>query len=215
MNTPRKTRVMLVDDHAVVRSGLRRMLEQRHQVEVVAEADSGEQAYQFYGECLPDVAVIDLSMPGMGGLEAVRRIITRYPEAVMLVFSMHENPAFASQALKAGARGYVAKAGAAEELVIAVQEVARGRTYISPVLAQKIAVQSLEGQNNPLGMLSLREFEVFRLFAEGRTHEEIGECLKISQKTVSNYFTLIKQKLGVSTPVEMLRIAMRHGVVGE
>lgn len=213
MNSERKTRVMLVDDHAVVRSGLRRMLEQRHQMEVVAEADSGEQAYQLYGECLPDVAVMDLSMPGMGGLEAVRRIITRYPDAVVLVFSMHENPAFASQALKAGARGYVAKAGAADELVIAVQEVARGRTYISPVVAQKIAVQSLEGQRNPLGTLSSREFEVFRLFAEGRTHEEIGERLKISQKTVSNYYTLIKQKLGVSTPVELLRIAMRHGVI--
>lgn len=213
MNGKQKTRVMLADDHAVVRAGLRRMLEQRHRIEVVAEADSGEQAYQLYSECLPDVAVLDLSMPGMGGLEAVRRIINRYPEAVLLVFSMHENPAFASQAIKAGARGYIAKAGAADELVAAIQEVAHGRIYISPMIAQKIAVQSLEGQHNPPALLSAREFEVFRLFAEGRTHEEIGECLKISPKTVSNYYTLIKQKLGVNTPVELLRIAMRHGLI--
>lgn len=215
MSEQKKISVMLADDHAVVRSGLRRMLEQRQQVEVVVEADSGEQAYQLYGEYLPDVAVLDLSMPGMGGLEAVRRILARYHGARVLIFSMHENPAYASQALKAGAKGYVAKAGAPEELVVAVQEVARGKTYISPAVAQKIAVQSLEGEVAPLSQLSAREFEVFRLFSEGRSTEDIADLLKISQKTVANYYTLIKQKLGVSTTVEMLRIAMRHGVIEE
>lgn len=208
-----KIRIMLADDHAVVRSGLRRLLEQRQGLEVVAEADSGEQAYQLFGECQPDVAVLDLSMPGMGGMEAVRRILARYPAARVLVFSMHENAAFATQALKAGARGYVAKTGAPEELVTAVQEVAKGKTYLGTSIAQKIAMQSLDGGSDPIGQLSAREFEVFRMVAEGAGADEVAGKLKISQKTVANYLTLIKQKLGVSTPIEMLRLAIRHGVI--
>lgn len=208
-----KIRIMLADDHAVVRSGLRRLLEQRQGLEVVAEADSGEQAYQLFGECQPDVAVLDLSMPGMGGMEAVRRILARYPAARVLVFSMHENAAFASQALKTGARGYVAKTGAPEELVTAVQEVAKGKTYLSTGIAQKIAMQSLDGGSDPVSQLSAREFEVFRMVAEGLGADEVAHKLNISQKTVANYLTLIKQKLGVSTPIEMLRLAMRHGVI--
>lgn len=206
-------RIMLVDDHVVVRSGLRRLLEQHQGLEVIAEAESGEQAYRLFSEHQPDVAVLDLSMPGMGGLEAVRRILARYPGARLLVFSMHENVSFATQALKAGARGYVAKTGTPEELVLAVQEVAKGKTYISSGMAQKIAMQSLDGGNDPVSQLSAREFEVFRMIAEGMAAEEVADKLKISQKTVANYLTLIKQKLGVSTPIEMLRLAMRHGVI--
>lgn len=208
-------RIMLADDHAVVRSGLRRMLEQTPEMEVVVEAESGEQAYQLYTEHLPDVAVLDLSMPGMGGLEAIRRILSRHANARLLVFSMHDNASFASQALKSGARGYISKTGASGELIVAVQEVMRGRTYISPSVAQKIALQSLAGQDGPLHQLSSREFEVFRLLAEGKGTEEIGEALKISQKTAANYYTLIKQKLGVSTPLELVRMAIRHGIVAE
>jgi len=206
-------RIMLADDHVVVRSGLRRLLEQRPGLEVVAEASNGEQAYQLFNEKNPDVAVMDLTMPGMGGLEAIRRILTRSPEARVLVFSMHENAAFASQALKAGARGYVAKAGDSEELVSAVREVAQGRVYISKEIAQKIAIHSLTGEEDPVRELSAREFEVFRLLAEGHSAEEIGETLKISQKTVANYQTIIKQKLGVSTSIDLIRLAMRHGLI--
>ena len=212
MNT-QNIRIMLADDHAVVRSGLRRLLEQRQGLEVVAEAESGEQAYRLFSEHVPDVTVLDLSMPGMGGLEAVRRILARHPYAWLLVFSMHENAAFATQALKAGARGYVSKTGAPEELVTAVQEVAKGKIYIGTGVAQKIAMQSLDGGNDPVNQLSAREFEVFRMVAEGLGAEEVAYKLKISQKTVANYLTLIKQKLGVSTPIEMLRLAMRHGMI--
>jgi DNA-binding NarL/FixJ family response regulator len=204
---------MLADDHSVVRSGLRRLLEQTQNMEVVVEAESGEQAYQLFTEFSPDVAVLDLSMPGMGGLEAIRRILSRHPTARILVFSMHENASFASQALKAGARGYISKTGASEEPIIAVQEVMRGRTYISPSVAQKIALQSLAGQDGPLQQLSSREFEVFRLLAEGKNTEEIGDTLKISQKTAANYYTLIKQKLGISSSLELIRMAMRHGII--
>ena len=208
-------RIMLADDHAVVRSGLRRLLEQTQDMEVVIEAESGEQAYQLFTEYLPDVAVLDLSMPGMGGLEAIRRILSRHSNARLLVFSMHENASFASQALKAGARGYISKTGASGELIVAVQEVMRGKTYISPGVAQKMALQTLVGQDGSLHQLSSREFEVFRLLAEGKNTEEIGEMLKISQKTVANYYTLIKQKLGVSSSLELLRMAMRHGIIEE
>lgn len=210
--TPANIRIMLADDHAVVRSGLRRMLEQRQGLTVVAEADSGEQAYQLFNEHQPDVAVLDLSMPGMGGVEALRRIRARFSAARLLIFSMHENVAFASQVLKAGARGYVSKTGSPEELVTAVQEVAQGRIYISPNIAQKMAMHSLHGED-PFGQLSAREFEIFRLIAEGVTIEQVGDKLKISQKTVANYVTLIKQKLGVATPIEMLRLAIRHGLI--
>jgi two-component system invasion response regulator UvrY len=206
-------RILLADDHAVVRSGLRRLLEQRPGFEVVAEAETGEEAYQVFNEHRPDVAVMDLSMPGMGGLEAIRRILLRDPAARLLVFSMHENAAFASQALKAGARGYVTKTGASDELVAAIQEVARGKVYISKEIAQKIAMQTLGGGEDPMRELSTREFEVFRLIAEGRNSEEIGEMLKISQKTVANYQTLIKQKLNVTTSVELIRLAIRQGVI--
>lgn len=206
-------RIVLVDDHAVVRSGLRRLLEQNTGMQVIAEADSGEQAYQLYGEHLPDVLVMDMSMPGMGGLESLRRILTRYPSARVVIFSMHENAAFASQALSAGARCYVAKSGAADDLVRAVKEAFAGRGYLSPSVAQNIVLQSMSGGEDPTQRLSAREFEVFRMLAEGSNVEDIALTLKISQKTVANYQTLLKQKLEITSPVELVRLAMRYGVI--
>lgn len=206
-------RVILVDDHAVVRSGLRRLLESHKSIEIVAEADTGEIAYQMYGEVLPEVVLMDISMPGMGGLEAAKRILQRYPQARIVIFSMHEAVSFASQALKAGVKGYVTKTGIAEDLLQAVLDVSRGKTFLSQDVAQKIALQSLIGDANPLQQLTSREFEVFRLLAEGKRVEDVAEMLKISQKTVANYYTLIKQKLSVSSPVEMVRLAMKHGLI--
>ena len=206
-------RVLLTDDHAVVRSGVRRLLEQNEGIEVVAEAESGEQAYQLYGEHLPDVLVMDMSMPGMGGLEALRRIIARHDNAKIIIFSMHENATFATQALTSGALGYVAKSGAADDLVNAIQDVAAGKNYLSAVMAQKIAMQSLSGNINPTHKLTAREFEVFRFLAEGKVVEEIAKILNIGQKTVANYQTLLKQKLGVNSPVELVRLAIRCGVI--
>ncbi len=211
MSNPIK--VMLVDDHAVVRSGLRRLLEQDNGVRVIGDAESGEQAYQLYGEFQPDVLVMDMSMPGMGGLEALRRILSRYPGARVVIFSMHENAAFATQALSAGAKGYISKSGVAGDLLNAVREADVGRTWISPSIAQKIALQSLTGEDDPMRKLSAREFEVFRLLAEGHAVEEISVILKVSQKTVANYQTLLKQKLGIGSPVELVRLAIRFGVI--
>jgi two-component system invasion response regulator UvrY len=208
-------RVMLVDDHAIVRSGFRRLLEQTPEIVVVAEAASGEEAYQAYPACRPDVVVMDLSMPGAGGLEAIRRLLARDPGARVLVYSMHESSAFATQAMRAGACGYVTKASAPDVLVEAVVTVNGGRNYFSPDMAQKIALERVGGERDPLQVLSPREFEVFRLLAEGRSTEEIAERLFLSHKTVANHATQVKQKLGVSAPVELLRLALKHGIVNE
>lgn len=206
-------KVMLVDDHAVVRAGLRRLIENQSNIEVVAEAVDGDQAYHLYSAAPVDVVVMDLSMPGMGGLESARRILGRYSMAKIIIFSMHDNATFASQVLKSGVKGYVTKTGSDSDLLKAIQEVAHGRNYLSSEVAQKIALESMSGDENPLKMLSAREFEVFRLLTEGVSAEEVGERLKISQKTVSNYYTMIKQKLGANSPIEMVRIAIRYGVI--
>jgi DNA-binding NarL/FixJ family response regulator len=206
-------RIMLADDHAVVRAGIKRLLEQYPRFHVVAEAESGEHAYQCFGEQLPDVSVMDLTMPGMGGMESIRRIVARHPTAKILVLSMHANATFASQALKCGAKGYLTKNSFAEELVIALDAIAKGQTYLSSDIAKKIALQSVISDQNPMQQLSAREFEIFRLLAEGQDTDSIASALKISNKTVSNYQTVIKQKLGINNPVEIVRLAIRHGLI--
>jgi DNA-binding NarL/FixJ family response regulator len=206
---------MLTDDHAVVRSGLGRLLEQNEGIRIVGEAESGEQAYQTFPEINPDVLVMDMSMPGMGGLEAMRRILNRWPQARVIMFSMHENATFAIQSMTSGALGYVAKSGHAEDLVKAVREVAQGRSFLSSDMAQKVAIQSLTGGDNPAQKLTSREFEVFRLLAEGKMVEEIALSLNIGHKTVANYQTSLKQKLGISSPVDLVRLALKYGVISE
>ena len=206
-------RVILVDDHNVVRSGLRRLLELGGDIKVVAEGSSGEQACQIYGDFETDVLVMDLSMPGIGGLEALRRILLLAPKAKIVIFTMHENATFATQALSAGARGYVAKSSLADDLLLAVREVAAGKTYISPHIAQKVVLQSMSGEQDPINQLSAREFEVFRLLSEGIGIDDIARNLNISQKTAANYQTILKQKLGISNAVELVRLAIRHGVI--
>jgi two-component system, NarL family, invasion response regulator UvrY len=207
-------RVMLVDDHGVVRAGIRRLLEQEPHIEVVAEADSGEKAYQLFGQHLPDITVMDISMPGMGGLESIKRIVTRYPTAKILVLSMHDNVNFAGQALKIGARGYLSKSGLSEELIDAIQWIATGQTFLGHEISSKINF-SVSNDDNPLQQLSVREFEIFRMLVDGVEVAQIAQRLNISLKTVANYQTTIKQKLKVNTPIEMVRLAIRHGLINE
>ena len=205
--------ILLADDHAVVRAGVRRLLEQDTRFIVVAEADSGERAYQLFGEHLPDITIMDLNMPGMGGMEAIGRIMMRYPNAKILVLSMHENAAFASQALKAGAKGYLTKNGLADELINALDSVMNNHNYINAIISQQIAQQFLNTSENPLNMLSAREFEIFRLIAEGIDNTDIANKMNISPKTVANYQTSIKQKLNLNNPVEMVRLAIKTGLI--
>jgi DNA-binding NarL/FixJ family response regulator len=206
-------RVLMVDDHAVVRAGFRRLLEQTGRIRVVAEAASGEEAYRQFVECAPDVTVLDLTMPGMGGLEALRRMVARDAAARVLVFSMHETAPFVHQALKAGGRGYVTKASAAEVLVEAVEAVARGEIYVGEDVRAAVAEEYEGADRSPLAVLSPREFEIFRLLAEGRSTEEIAQTLFVSAKTIANTASLIRQKLGVNSPVDLVRLALKYRLV--
>ncbi|QDC46262.1 response regulator transcription factor [Candidatus Methylopumilus universalis] len=209
----KKTTIVLVDDHAVVRAGVRRLLEQEPLFEVIGEAESGEKAYQIFGELKPDVMVMDLSMPGMGGLESIRRILMRYEKAKILVLSMHEDLSFANQALKLGAKGYLTKNTLADDLVKSIETVTQGDVFLSDEIAKKMAMQSISGNQDPVYELSAREFEIFRLLAEGFDIEAIASTLNISSKTVSNYQTMIKQKLNINTPIELIRYAIKVGVI--
>jgi DNA-binding NarL/FixJ family response regulator len=209
----KKTTILLVDDHAVVRAGVRRLLEQEPLFEVIGEAESGEKAYQIFGELKPDVMVMDLSMPGMGGLEAIRRILMRYEKAKILVLSMHEDLSFANQALKLGAKAYLTKNALADDLVKSIETVTQGDVFLSDEIAKKMAMQSISGNQDPVHELSAREFEIFRLLAEGLDIEAIASTLNISSKTVSNYQTMIKQKLNINTPIELIRYAIKVGVI--
>jgi DNA-binding NarL/FixJ family response regulator len=209
----KKTTIVLVDDHAVVRAGVRRLLEQEPLFEVIGEAESGEKAYQILAELKPDVMVMDLSMPGMGGLEAIRRILMRYEKAKILVLSMHEDLSFANQALKLGAKGYLTKNTLADDLVKSIETVTQGDIFLSDEIAKKMAMQSISGNQDPVHELSAREFEIFRLLAEGLDIDAIASTLNISSKTVSNYQTMIKQKLDINTPIELIRYAIKVGVI--
>ena len=209
----KKTTIVLVDDHAVVRAGVRRLLEQEPLFEVIGEAESGEKAYQILAELKPDVMVMDLSMPGMGGLEAIRRILMRYEKAKILVLSMHEDLSFANQALKLGAKGYLTKNTLADDLVKSIEMVTQGDVFLSDEIAKKMAMQSISGNQDPVHELSAREFEIFRLLAEGLDIDAIASTLNISSKTVSNYQTMIKQKLNINTPIELIRYAIKVGVI--
>ena len=209
----KKTTIVLVDDHAVVRAGVRRLLEQEPLFEVIGEAESGEKAYQILAQLKPDVMVMDLSMPGMGGLESIRRILMRYEKAKILVLSMHEDLSFANQALKLGAKAYLTKNALADDLVKSIETVTQGDVFLSDEIAKKMAMQSISGNQDPVHELSAREFEIFRLLAEGLDIEAIASTLNISSKTVSNYQTMIKQKLNINTPIELIRYAIKVGVI--
>jgi two-component system invasion response regulator UvrY len=207
-------RVLLVDDHAVVRMGFRLLLQSVADMSVVAEAESGEAACQLYAELNPDVVVMDLAMPGMGGLEALRRIRARHANAQVLTLSAHDDPMHARRALQEGALGFLSKRGAPEALLEAVTVVAAGRRYLDPVLAQKLALAEFDGgAKSPVERLSEREFEVFVRLAKGATVQRIASDLNLSASTIGTHLYNIKQKLGVANQSELTLIAIRHGLI--
>jgi two-component system invasion response regulator UvrY len=207
-------RVLLVDDHAVVRTGFRLLLQSQPDVCVAGEAASGEAACQRYAELTPDVVVMDLAMPGMGGLEALRRIRARDPAARVLALSAHDDPMHARRALREGALGFLSKRSAPEALTEAISAVAAGRRYLDVSLAQKLALAEIEGgAKSPVERLSEREFEVFIRLARGETVQRIAEDLKLSASTVGTHLYNIKQKLGASNQSELTLLAIRHGLI--
>ena len=205
--------VLLVDDHAVVRMGFKMLLESANDIKVVAEAENGEQGVKGYMEHKPDVVLMDITMPGIGGLEAIERIMAKDSHAKILVLSAHEDSVHPKRVLNAGAMGYLTKRSAAEELIKAIRTVASGKKYLEASVAQQMAIQNISGETNPVDVLSEREFEVFMSLAKGRTTNEIAETLCLSPRTVGTHLYNIKQKLNANNSAEIALIAMRSGLI--
>ena len=179
----------------------------------IGEAASGEEAYALLQTIVPDIVILDVSMPGQGGLSVLRRMKLRWPMLPVLIFSMHDNLPFVVQALRAGANGYITKSSEPESMVKAVRSVVAGVQTLSPDVASKMHLAAGSAMSQPTLGLSAREFEIFRLVASGKTHEEIAGLLNVSDKTVANNHSLIRQKLGISTDIELYRLARDCGAV--
>ncbi len=212
MNATPAINVLLADDHEVVRAGYRRLLETTTDIAVVAEACSGEEAYQRFFEHHPDVLVMDLSMPGMGGLEASRKILARDKTARILVFSVHENEVYLNRALETGILGYISKRSASQVMIDAVRQVAGGEAYIGQEMMTYLLNRKITPESESLAGLSPREFEVFHLLANSKSVNEIAAILNISPKTAGHHCTSVKRKLAVSDIAALTRLAIRLGI---
>ncbi len=210
-----KIKVLLVDDHAVVRAGFKLLLTAAvPNIEVVAEADRGEQAIHLYQTYQPDIIVMDLSMPGIGGLETIRRIIQRDPLANIVVFSVHDEQVYVNRALSAGAKGYITKNSAPEILPEAIDCILQGKIYIEKGLLKESTEQSsTHDYQEIINQFSEREFDIFRLLAKGMNAHKISDELCLGYKTVANYVTQVKKKMHVSSIAEMAHIAIVLGVI--
>jgi DNA-binding NarL/FixJ family response regulator len=204
--------ILLVDDHPIVRQGYRRVLEHQRDFRVTAEADSAATAYSAFKAHAPDVVVIDISMPGASGLEAIRNIRSRSAGARILVFSMHTEAALVKAAFNAGASGYVTKSSEPATLIRAIRSVARGERAISDDIAHVLAAESLAPSQSVIGQLGEREIEILRQIAAGLTTEQIAANLNLSPKTVQNYHYLVKAKTGMRTDAQLVRLATECGL---
>ncbi len=203
---------MLVDDHAIVREGYRSLLQKQKNMSVIAEASNGESAYILFKEHLPDVIIMDLSLPRRSGLETISRICKHRRKTKILVFSMHQNPTFALQACKAGALGYVTKNSQPDVLVRAIYSVYAGRVFISADIIQSLSLDKLT-ENSVLKELTTREFEILQMLVEGKSTDEIAQILNISRKTVSNCHYLIKRKVDVTSDIELVHLAIKMNLL--
>ena len=208
-----KISVLLVDDHEVVRAGYRRLLEATEDIQVIAEATDGERAFTEYFTHQPDVLVMDLSMPGIGGLEASLRILARDKAAKILVFSVHENEVFLRRATDAGILGYISKRSASKVMVEAVRQVAAGNVFIGQEMMPYLVNRKKTSENEAISALSPREFEVFNLLANSKSVNQIAAMLNLSPKTVGHHFTSVKNKLGISDIAALTRLAIRLGII--
>jgi len=208
-------RILLVDDHALFRAGLRGILEAQNDMEVTAEAETGEGAVESVRRSAPDVVLMDIHMPGIGGIEATRRILRLAPEVRVIALTALDDEPFPSRLLDAGAVGYITKGCPADELVQAIHQVMRGHHYLSSDMARKLSLTALAGKGSttPLSKLSPREMQVMMMITQGKTNQEISDALFLSPKTVSTYRTRLFEKLGVSNDVELTHFALRHGMI--
>ena len=203
-------KVMVIDDHIVVRAGITSLLDTDPNINVVGESKSAEEAQGMYTSINPDVIIMDLSMPGMGGIEATKRILARSPNTNILVYSLHEESLYAQRAMEAGAKGYVTKASEQEVLIQAVKAVASGQRFISPDIASEYALKKMIQGDDPIKLLSDREFEILVLISKGYTTHEIAKKLHLSDKTVSNNISRFKKKLELKTTADIVHFAIQH-----
>jgi len=206
-------RILLADDHEVVRAGYRRLLENTQDIEVIAEVASGEDAYSRYCELHPDVVVMDLTMPGMGGLEASRRILAYDNSAKILVFSVHENEVMLNRALDIGVLGYISKRSASQVMIEAVRQIAAGEMYVGQEMMPFLVRRTTSPDSERVAGLSPREFEVLRLLADSKSVNDIADLLNLSPKTVGHHMTHIKTKLGIDNIAGLTRLAIRLGII--
>lgn len=199
-------KILLVDDHTVVREGVRRLIANMHDV-VLSEASSGAEALSLAGKDPPDLVLLDLNMKGISGLELLRRLLLKDPKARVIVFSMHAEPIYAARALRLGAKGYVSKSAAADELITAIRRVSEGGHYIEQELASQLAISQFAGED-PLQQLTTREVEILRLLGEGKSLSAIADALGVSYKTVANSCSLMKSKLGVERTADLIRTSI-------
>ncbi len=209
------TTILIADDHGVVREGLRRLLESERDLEVCAEASDGREVLERVSSSRPDVVVLDINMPRLGGLEALERLRAKHPEVKVVLLSVHGDSAFVRSAVSLGADGYVLKNGSAAEVLSAVRAVVKGGSYFSPAVAREIVeqVRAPKRASEPFSLLSSREREVLHLIADGLSAKEIASELKISTKTVEAHRTSLMRKLGVRKATELVRYALRHGLI--
>ncbi len=211
--TNHKIKVLLVDDHAVVRAGFKLLLATSSKMEVIAEADRGELAIQLFQQYQPDIVVLDLSMPGIGGLETIKRIVQRNKEVKILVFSVHDEQVYVNRALTAGAKGYITKNSAPEILPEAIESIWQGQQYIEKGLLNNVEPSSPDHDYQKIiKTFSAREFDIFSLLAKGLTTHKIADELCLSYKTIANYVTQIKKKLQVTSLSELAHIAILQGI---
>ena len=206
-------KILLVDDHAVVRMGFKMLIEAEADIKVIGEAESGEVAVKLFQELKPDIIVMDITMPGIGGLEAIDRIIAKDKSTKILVLSAHEDSVHPKRVLNAGAMGYLTKRSAAEELIKAIKSIHQGKRYLEPNIAQQMAITQLSGETNPVEILSDREFEVFMALAKGKSTNDIADTLCLSPRTVGTHLYNIKQKLNANNSAEIALIAIRCGLI--
>lgn len=208
--------VLLVDDHELVRTGVRRLLDDVDGINVVSEASSGEEAIQMVRQETPDVVLMDVNMPGIGGLEATRKLMKIEPNLKVIVVTIHVEEPFPTQLLKAGASGYLTKGCAVSEIVDAIKSVHNGKRFIGSDVAQQLALTMLPGsEKSPFDNLSQRELQVMLMVTQGLKIQQIAEKLCLSPKTVSTYRYRLFEKLDVKTDVELTHLAMRHGMIDD
>ncbi|CCB65694.1 MULTISPECIES: response regulator transcription factor [unclassified Hyphomicrobium] len=209
----RNIRVLLVDDHAVVREGYRRLIEKHDGMEVVAEAGDASSGYAAFKAAKPDVVIADISMPGRGGIDLVRQIRQLDPHARVLMFTMHADATYAQQTFRAGARGYITKSSAPDVLINAIRSVYAGKPALCDEINRIIAESRVMDDVSPIDALTPREFEILRMILDAKATDEIANAFNLSPKTIANHHYTIKSKLGVQSDIELVYLCMKHGLI--